>query len=408
MTVLSLFDGMSCGQIALRELGIVPDRYYASEIDKHAIKQTQFAFPDTIQLGDVTGWREWDIDWSKINLLLAGSPCQGFSFCGKQLAFDDPRSVLFFVFVDILNHIRKFNPNVVFLLENVNMKKSHLRVINDILGIMPVHIDSALISAQHRERYYWSNVRTRREGLFGQLHTDVPQPADRGLAIADILDDDVPAKYYLSEQRIKTLLAHMERQKENGTGFGARIPCAEEKANAVIVGGKCQNDLICISSTQAHSTISTDKAPALTAAMGMGGGHVPMIMQVPRGKNTGGIHSVAPTLSANSYQQNNLVIQFNPAQEFGTQPRNQNRFYSIEGESPTLNTVGGGNLETKVYTQGTIRRLTPQECAKLQTIPAWYRWNPEISETQIYKMLGNGWTVAVISHILQYLKPQTA
>lgn len=107
MKVLSLFDGMSCGQIALKQLGIIPEMYYASEIDRHAIRQTQLNFPDTVQLGDVTKWMEWDIDWSSIDLVLAGSPCQGFSFAGKQLAFDDPRSKLFFVFIDILNKYRK-------------------------------------------------------------------------------------------------------------------------------------------------------------------------------------------------------------------------------------------------------------------------------------------------------------
>ena len=100
MNVLSLFDGMSCGRIALRELGIEPEHYYASEIDKFAISQTRLNFPDTIHLGDVTKWREWEIDWGTIDLILAGSACQGFSFAGKQLAFDDPRSRLFFVFVD--------------------------------------------------------------------------------------------------------------------------------------------------------------------------------------------------------------------------------------------------------------------------------------------------------------------
>ena len=95
MNVLSLFDGMSCGQIALNKIGIKPNKYYASELDKHAIVVTQANYPDTIQLGDATNWREWDIDWSSIDLLIGGSPCQGFSFAGKQLAFDDPRSKLF-------------------------------------------------------------------------------------------------------------------------------------------------------------------------------------------------------------------------------------------------------------------------------------------------------------------------
>lgn len=133
MNVLSLFDGMSCGQIALNRIGITPAKYYAAELDKYAITVTQANYPNTIQLGDVTKWREWDIDWSSIDLLIGGSPCQGFSFAGKQLAFDDPRSKLFFVYVDILNHIKSVNPNVKFLLENVKMKKEFLDVITESL-----------------------------------------------------------------------------------------------------------------------------------------------------------------------------------------------------------------------------------------------------------------------------------
>ena len=148
MNVLSLFDGMSCGQIALLEQGFVIDKYYASEIDKPAIKQTKVNFPNTVELGDVTNWRNWDIDWSSINLILAGSPCQGFSFAGKQLAFDDLRSKLFFVFVEILNHCKQLNPNVKFLLENVNMKKDYLRIISEYVGLFPVNINSNLVSEQ--------------------------------------------------------------------------------------------------------------------------------------------------------------------------------------------------------------------------------------------------------------------
>lgn len=133
MNVLSLFDGMSCGQIALNRVGIKINNYYASELDKYAIKVTQANYPNTIQLGDVTKWRDWEIDWSSIDLLIGGSPCQGFSFAGKQLAFDDPRSKLFFVYVDILNHIKSVNPNVKFLLENVKMKKEFLDVITESL-----------------------------------------------------------------------------------------------------------------------------------------------------------------------------------------------------------------------------------------------------------------------------------
>lgn len=176
MNVLSLFDGMSCGQIALERAGVNVNKYYAAELDKHAIKVTQANYPNTIQLGDVTKWREWDIDWSSIDLLIGGSPCQGFSFAGKQLAFDDPRSKLFFVYVDILNHIRSVNPEIKFMLENVKMKKEYLDVISSFLGVDPEPINSSLVSAQNRQRYYWANWE------FGQ-------PEDKGIVLADILED---------------------------------------------------------------------------------------------------------------------------------------------------------------------------------------------------------------------------
>ena len=180
MRVLSLFDGISCGQQALDRLGIKPEKYYSSEVDKYAISITQKNYPDTIQLGDVTKWREWDIDWASIDLLIGGSPCQGFSMAGKQLAFDDPRSALFFVFVDIRNHIQKFNPDVQFLLENVRMKKDHLAVITEYMGVEPVMINSALVSAQNRVRFYWANW-------------EITQPEDRGVLLKDILETGVNA-----------------------------------------------------------------------------------------------------------------------------------------------------------------------------------------------------------------------
>ena len=175
MNVLSLFDGISAGQVALERAGIVVDKYYAAEVDKHAIAVTKANYPGTVQLGDVTKWREWDIAWSSIDLLIGGSPCQGFSFAGKQLAFNDPRSALFFVYVDILNHIRSTNPRVKFLLENVKMKKEFLDTITEYLGVEPVFINSALVSAQNRQRYYWANWE------FGQ-------PEDKCLTIIDIED----------------------------------------------------------------------------------------------------------------------------------------------------------------------------------------------------------------------------
>lgn len=187
--VLSLFDGMSCGQIALVEEGFTFDTYFASEIDKNAIAHTQLNFPNTVQLGDVEKWRDWDIDWASIDLILAGSPCQGFTFAGYQKAFDDPRSKLFWRFVEVLEHVRKHNPDVKFLLENVKMRDQFMLTISRAVGVRPVCINSSLVSAQERERYYWSNIRTTPMGFGGVMVTDIPQPIDRCLVVADVLEN---------------------------------------------------------------------------------------------------------------------------------------------------------------------------------------------------------------------------
>ena len=190
LKVLSLFDGISAGQLALKKSGINVDTYYASEIDKYAIQVAKKNFPNTIQLGDITKWTEWDIDFSKIDLIIGGSPCQGFSFAGKQLNFEDPRSKLFFEFVNILNHIRVLNPNVKFLLENVKMKKEYQDVITKFLGVGPIQINSSLLSAQNRVRLYWTNIQ------------NVTQPNDKNIVLSDIILDNVEDKYYLTAKAI--------------------------------------------------------------------------------------------------------------------------------------------------------------------------------------------------------------
>lgn len=209
MNVLSLFDGMSCGQIALNRIGIKPNKYYASEIDKHAIKVTQTNFPNTLQLGDVTKWREWDIDWSSIDLLTGGSPCQGFSFAGKQLNFDDARSKLFFTYVEVLANIKSVNPNIKFMLENVKMKKEHLDVISDYLGVQPTLINSALVSVQNRQRYYWANW-------------DITPPTDLKISFQDIKENDfeICKLYKLNKTKSR------EKMWSNGQGDNSKFSCA--------------------------------------------------------------------------------------------------------------------------------------------------------------------------------------
>lgn len=373
MTVLSLFDGMSCGQIALRELGIKVDRYYASEINKHAIKQTQLNFPDTIQLGDVRNVHAKDLP--KIDLLIGGSPCQGFSFAGKQLNFNDPRSALFFEFVRILNECCEINPDLLFMLENVRMKREYEQVISDTLGIKPVMINSALVSAQNRVRLYWSNIRTAPDGLF-EIKTDIPQPKDRGLFLHDILEVEVDKKYYVSDTTLKNMSKHADRQKQQGNGFGIDIRRPHQKGCALTVGGRGVNDVVAI-------------------------------IQRPRGNNKGGTFSdKSPTLSANAWEQNNLVVkrkvrQVNPSAESGgRQPYQQNRVYCADGIMPSLCSAHAGHAPM-VLKDEIVRRITPTEAARLQTIPDWYKW--ECSATQQYTMLGNGWTVEVIKHIFSFL-----
>lgn len=354
MNVLSLCDVMSCCQIALWELGLKPNIYYASEIDKHAIRQTQLNFPNTIQLGDMA-----QIDVSKlerIDLLAGGTPCTNFSFAGKRNGMTtveneeiytlnhylelksngfkfEGESYLFWEFVRILRDVRKYNPNVLFLLENVEMGKKWERVLSEAIGLRGVHINSALVSAQNRKRIYWTNIRTRREGLFGEVYTDIPNPSDRGILLSDILEKDVAS------------------------------------ANSWE-----QNNLLCVSSNQKDSRVSVNKSSSMIGAMGVGGGHAPIIRKIKQ--------------------------LFDSTESAGKQPYQQNRIYSIDGVSPALmSRMSCGSYA--IRTAESVRRLTPTECARLQTIPEWYKW--DCSDTQMYKMLGNGWTIEVIKHIFSFM-----
>lgn len=190
MNVLSLFDGMSCTQIALERAGIHVTNYFASELDKNAIKITMKNYPATIQLGDVT-----KIDYHKlpkIDLLVGGSPCQGFSFAGKQLNFNDPRSRLFFNFFTAMMQVKP----TYFLLENVRMKKEYQDVISQWLGVEPIMIDSNLVSAQNRKRFYWTNI------------PGVGQPMDRHIMLKDIIQYDV------TEPNSEAWHRYFERRKD--------------------------------------------------------------------------------------------------------------------------------------------------------------------------------------------------
>ena len=223
MKVLSLFDGVSCCRLALERAGIKVDTYYASEIDKYAIQVAQKNYPDTIQLGDVTKWREWDIDWKSIDLLAGGSPCQSFSNAGTRTGFDG-KSGLFYTYLEILNHLKEVNPNIKFLLENVRMKKEWQDEITRCMGVEPVLINSALVSAQQRNRLYWCNW-------------EVGQPEDKHILLKDILEtstgDNVNISTYLRDYGTKGKIMTLEDEKTQcltasmGTG-GGNIPLVAE------------------------------------------------------------------------------------------------------------------------------------------------------------------------------------
>jgi len=422
MNVLSLFDGMSCTQIALKNLGIKVDKYYASEIDKYAIKVTRENFPETIHLGDIKDITGSDFIYD-IDLIVAGSPCQGFSFAGKQLAFDDPRSALFFEFVRLLREVK---PKY-FLLENVRMKKEFQDVISQqvsdiypecnngsLFGIEPIKINSALVSAQSRNRLYWTNI------------PNIEQPKDLGIVLRDILE---PSEDWGERpQYLKNEFAGRER--------GSLVKDIDEKSaclNATMYKGQISSYV----KKRAHEdlkkmTTKDGKAFVLTAS-----------------------YQGAASWNSIERKQRTMVPTYDKPKKVGTATDIKGydiikRVYSEDGKSPTLTTMGGGHREPKVAVKGgalrarsknkegknvewkktkpqqmlelrkddksnsltsstkdslavkeeelTWRKLTPLECERLQTVPDNY--TAAVSNTQRYKMLGNGFTIKVIEHIL--------
>ena len=340
MNALSLFDGMSCGQIALNRAGFKIDNYFACEIDKYAIQVTQANYPNTQQLGDVT--KVSALDLPTLDLVMGGSPCQGFSFAGKQLNFEDPRSKLFFEFVRLLKEARVKNPNVKFLLENVKMKKEYQDVISEYLGVEPIEINSALVSAQNRKRLYWTNL----EGI--------EQPKDKGILLKDIVHKNCITDRGKSHCIISSIGRTTEREyfKKNQGQMVKQFnitPIEGQKVFIPLQNHSSKVGLICV----------------------------------------GGVSSEG----SNLWLDDGKLLQRNFSQG--------NRVYSTEGEGATLNANGGGigGKSGLCEDQGYVRKLTPIECERLQTVPDNY--TAHVSNSQRYKMLGNGWTVDIIVHILQ-------
>ena len=371
ITVLSLFDGMSCWRLALERAWIPVASYYASEIDKYAIEVSENNRPDIIQVGDVREIRvKSDIKATGIvrrpdgdtnvyvgdnglDLLIGGSPCQWFSSAGKGLNFEDPRSKLFFEFIRILNEAK---PKY-FLLENVKMKKERQNIISEnLFGIQAVEIDSALVSAQRRKRLYRVGKRNE-DWCYSQVV--ISQPEDKGILLKDILEDKAEEKYMLSEKLVKWFL-----NKSSVFRDRFKIASPDWKGACLTTNnqGSCitQSYILCNINPSGNGQngnvySSEGKSPTLTTNKW----EWQKILQLPRGANKWGIfEQKTPTLSSNSRSYNNLL-----------------------------------------HDGYCLRRLTPIECERLQTLPDDY--TAGVSNSQRHKMLGNGWTIDVIAHIFR-------
>lgn len=308
MNILSTFDGMSCGQIAAERAGLIVDNYYASEINKPAMSITMRNYPKTIQLGSVVDVK--GVNLPRINLLLGGSPCQGFSFAGKQLNFDDPRSKLLFEFARLKYELQ---PDY-FLLENVKMKKEYQDTITQLMGVEPIEICSSLVSAQNRKRLYWTNI------------PNVTQPEDRGIYLKDILENGVVDKdksYCIDANYMKggDLNQYLNKSRRQIVFTERRTAEAKEIRRK-------------------YAKLGRDFSPRRAKEL------------VPR--EDGKSNCLTTTLT---------------------------KEHILLDES--LN----------------FRKLTPLEYERLQTVPDNY--TSGVSNSQRYKMLGNGWTVDVIVHILK-------
>ena len=425
INVLSTFNGMGCIWYALDRNNIKVNKRYSCEIDKYANQANDNAYSDTIQLGDIRSIKAKDLE--KIDLFVGGSPCQGFSFAGKQLAFDDPRSKLFFEFVRLWDEIKKINPDARFLLENVNMKKNELRIISEYMGVFPVNINSNLVSAQNRNRWYWTNIKTKDVGLFEELYTDIPQPEDKGILLKDILESEVDEKYYLKNTEI---LRGIEKAKGKEWKSGNRMGNMDFPNNETgksktlttinINGDRSLNHVGILHEKKGkkHKLTITDKSNCVDANYHKGiDNHqqrtgVCVAMRGRNPENPSDRKTGSPTeqrLEPKIDGKTNCLT--NVAKDnliFENNHLNKNYKNTNEKANAILQTSHKGawaNGMTIFKDNYRIRILTPRECGKLQTFTDAeldILLNVGISDTQLYKMFGNGWTIDVIGHILSF------
>ena len=408
MNVLSLFDGMSCGQQALERTGIKVDNYFASEIDKYAIHVTMANYPNTTQLGSVVDVDGYSLP--KIDILIGGSPCQSFSFAGKRkgmstkdeqeiLTLDhylrlksegyefEGQSYLFWEYMRLLNEVKP----TYFLLENVMMGEKWEKVLSKAIGVNAIEINSALVSAQNRRRLYWTNIGMEASGFFGDLESIIEQPKDREILLRDVLESEVDEKYFLSEKAIKLLgdkiinksVSNEKSMTIDGSYYkGVGIRCGDCRQ---IV--KSDIDLI------VHNTMprSGDPKKGGTGPLSRTDGKTYCL-------DTGNTNAVEIILT-NKDKRLQKIVDDNIFIEGEVAHLDTYNQTIDKNKSPSLTLPHGNRF---LYDTSRIRRLTPIECERLQTVKDNY--TNHVSDSQRYKMLGNGWTVEVITHIFKYIK----
>ena len=364
INVLSLFDGKSSGKTACDLAGIGVDKYYAAEIDKYATQVSSALYPNIIRLGDVTKWREWDIDWSSIGLLFGGFPCQAWSMAGKQQGDKDERGMLFWVMLDIFKHVQQLNPDVKFLIENVKMKKEFEEYITyhteKALGHVEKHlINSALVSAQNRNRYYWCNW-------------SVPQPDDRGIMLIDILED-------IGTGWIKN---HGEWKSRND-----KSQCIDANYHKGVDNHGQRTMVKCGSMVGRRINPENGKRDDYNK-------DIPIQQQVE-------IRSDDKSGTLTTVQKDNLIVKsFNRKQGLG---KELEKAYPLNASD--YRGLNRNQNQTAITNGVDYRKLTPRECFRLQTVPEKLIDKilaSGVSNTQLYKIAGNGWTDEVIAHNLRY------
>ena len=358
MNVLSLFNGMSVGRMALEALNVDVGTYYSSEIDKYATQATQALYPNTVQLGDVTQWREWDIDWASIDLVTGGFTCQAWSMAGKQLGDKDERGMLFWTMLDIMKHVKYHNPKAHFMIENVKMKKEFEQYItthteNALGHVHKILINSALVSAQNRNRYYWTSF-------------EAEQPEDGGTVWGDVREHGVNEFYY-TEKGLQWLARHSQRKDKQLDVWGKN-----EKAQ-MIEASHYKN----YSAQRFFGVCDLPSDKSLIASM--------------RGRR---VNAEGMREDYNKDIKPEQYIEF-----------------KYDKKSNCISTVQKDNVVVPFTLPNRIpidmsffRYITPRECMRLQTIPEHHidtLLGAGISNTQLYKMTGNAWTMEVVKHIFK-------